>query len=84
MPPNSFEILIASLPDREKVVAEIWFGEFQFAEISRESEELAVQVFPHPRGAEWLFKYADLMEVLAEAGRSLQGLLVEVIAEVKE
>ena len=43
-----FEILIASLPHREHLVAEIYYNNMYWAQISRENEELVIQFYPHP------------------------------------
>lgn len=36
---------IVSLPDREKVAAEIWLGDIQIAEINREKAEMEITLF---------------------------------------
>ena len=55
------------------MVAEIWYGRCQFAEVNQESGELAVQVYSHPDGSEWLFSYEYLLGVLAKAKLKLSG-----------
>ena len=42
---NKFEIEVASLPDRENLVSEIFYENVQFAEISQETGELRIQFF---------------------------------------
>lgn len=47
---EKLRITIASLPDREHLVAEILYEGIQWAEISQEKDdELIIQLYPHPR-----------------------------------
>ncbi len=50
---RKFDITIASLPDRENLVAEILYDGVQQAEISQETEALIIQLYPHPRQEYW-------------------------------
>jgi hypothetical protein len=43
---KKFDIQIASVPDREKLVAEIWFDNVLLVEINQENENLEVQLYP--------------------------------------
>ncbi len=43
---NKFNITIASLPNREKVVAEICYNNELWIEISQETDELNIQCYP--------------------------------------
>jgi len=38
-------ITIASVPDREKLVAELWYGEELWGEISQETGELLLEIY---------------------------------------
>jgi hypothetical protein len=85
VPASECRVVIASVPDRERVVAEIWIGECQFAELEiwigecqfaelrSEGEELLVEVYPHPRLPSWELPYQDLMELLVGAKTRLLG-----------
>lgn len=42
---NKFRIEITSHPHREKLLAEIWFGEIHVAEINQEGEDLEIEIF---------------------------------------
>ena len=68
---EKFEIIIASLPDRERVVAEIFYGNVQWVEISQETEELIIQFYPHPRQEYWEFSFNEAFEALEKAKKSL-------------
>lgn len=71
---NKFEIIIASVPDRERVVAEIWYNNTYWVEISQENEELLIQFYPHPTEKYWEFSYDEALRVLQKAKEQLLGL----------
>jgi hypothetical protein len=64
-------VVFASVPGRERAVAEIWLGEYQFAELSSEGDELLVEVYPHPHLTSWKLPYQDLMALLEEVKTKL-------------
>lgn len=64
---------IASLPDREKLVAELFVGTEQFAELNTESGELLLEVYPRQDGEPWRLSYAELLEALSHAKQRLVG-----------
>lgn len=66
-----FEIMIASLPDRERVVAELSYRNAQWAEISQETDTLLIQFYPHPRRPYWQFSYDDAIDQLMAAKKKL-------------
>ena len=41
----SIRIQIASVPDREHLVAELWLGEIQIAEVSKGQEQFDVEIY---------------------------------------
>ncbi len=68
-----YEISIASPPDREKLVAEIFFGDTQWAEINQEHGALEVEFYPRPDGKPWRIDYQDVTAALDQAKRRLVG-----------
>lgn len=66
-----FRINVASLPDRENLVAEIVYDEVQWAEISQESEEMMIQFYPHPRQEFWEFPMNEALLLLQNAKKAL-------------
>jgi len=70
---KQYEIGISSPPDREKLVAEISFGNVQWAEINQEREVLEVEFYPRPDGEPWRIDYQDALKALDEAKRRLLG-----------
>ncbi len=71
---KSLTLLIASVPDRENVVAEIWFGNDQVAEISNEGDTSPrIQIFSAPDGQIWCFDLSQFQEMLIKGKSNLKG-----------
>lgn len=68
---EKFRITIASLPDREYLVAEISYDGMQWAEISMETDEIMTQFYPHPRNEVWEFPYTEARNILEKAKNKL-------------
>jgi hypothetical protein len=66
-------IEIASVPDREDVVAEVWAGPEQFAELRREGDTLVVQIYAPPHGGAWELAFEQVLSALATAKQRLEG-----------
>ena len=60
-------ICISSPPDREKLVAEVFFGSDQFAEINQESQQLEIEFYPKPSGTPWLIPLQEVFDCLEQA-----------------
>jgi hypothetical protein len=45
---NKYRICLSSPPNRSKLVAEIFFGNVQWAEINQEKNALEVEFYPRP------------------------------------
>lgn len=70
---DKHRICISSPPDREKLAAEIFFGDTQWAEINQEREALEVEFYARPDGEPWRIDYQDALSALDEAKRRLKG-----------
>lgn len=69
---EKFRITIASLPDRERLVAEILYEGVQWAEISQETDNaLIIQFYSHPRKKYWEFTYDEALQILEQAKKKL-------------
>ena len=69
---NDFEITIASLPDRENLVAEIFYKNTEWVEISAEVPNQFVIAFCNTdNGNYWEFPYEEAMEAIQEAKNRL-------------
>ncbi len=71
---EKFRITVASLPDRERLVAEILYEGVQWAEISQEADELVVQFYSHPRQEFWEFPLDRVLNILEQAKEKLLDL----------
>ncbi len=69
-----YDISICSPPDREFLVAEIYFKNVQWVEIHHEEEEMKIQFYPHPNLPCWEFDLNEALEALAEAKRRLVAM----------
>lgn len=61
---NNFRVVIASLPDREQCVCEIYYKHIQWVEISQEDIEVMIQFYPHPDQDYWEFPLEVALEIL--------------------
>ena len=71
---SEFEILIASLPHRERLVAEIYYNNVYWVQISQEKEELVIQFYPHPDEKYWEFSLDEALKILEQAKSKLLNL----------
>jgi hypothetical protein len=65
------EVVISSPPDRNYLVAEIWFSDEQWAEVNQEEDELRVEIYPRQGGGPWSFPLTDALEALMKAASRL-------------
>jgi len=70
---NGIKISISSPPDRNFLVAEIFIGNEQIAEISREGEKEEIEIYPRKIGAFWKVDYEDLINAFQEAKQKLSN-----------
>jgi hypothetical protein len=68
---NKFKIEIASVPDREHLVAEIWHNEILIAEISQEDEKLEIELYQFEKIT---FEFEEYLNALNSAKKKLAGL----------
>lgn len=68
---EKFRITVASLPDREQLVAEILYEGIQWAEVSQETNELIIQFYSHPRKKYWEFSLEEALQALDLAKKNL-------------
>lgn len=63
----SIRIQVASVPDREELVAELWLGDVQLAEVSREHAQFNVEVY----ASRTSIQLDDYIQALARAKEEL-------------
>ncbi len=61
---KNFKINIASLPDREKLVLEIWYKNEQVAEINQETDEFFLEIYPPKKGNSWKFNLKEFQKII--------------------
>lgn len=65
---NKLTAQIASLPDRENVVYEIYSDNDQVAEISNEPEDgLRIEIYACPDGGSWNFDFSEFSSLISKA-----------------
>lgn len=57
---KEFEVIIADAPDREMLVAEIWYKGQMIAEVNQENEPLQLQIYLSKESLS--LDYADFLE----------------------
>ena len=70
---NEPRFCIASLPNREKLVVEIFFDDTQWAEINQEQDALEVEFYPRPDAKPWRLNLQNVVKALDDAKRKLAG-----------
>jgi len=70
---NDHKICISSPPDRNNLVAEIFFDNLQWAEVNQESESLEIEFYPRPDGKPWKISFSEAVDSLNEAKLKLIG-----------
>lgn len=71
MDSNEIKISISSHPDRNFLVAEIFIGSEQIAEINREGKKVEIEIYSRKSGEAWKIDYEDLIDALQEARQKL-------------
>jgi hypothetical protein len=69
--PDKMSVDIASPPDREKLVAEVFYNHAKWAEISRQSGRLTLELYPRQDGKPWSFGYDEAIKTLVCARKRL-------------
>jgi hypothetical protein len=70
---EKMRVCISSPPDRERLVAEIFLGDEQWAELNQEGNKLSLEIYPERSGEYWLLDFEDVVDILVEAKRRIVG-----------
>jgi len=73
--PPTLTIELASVPDRDDLVAELWQGTALIAEVRWEEQMLRVQLYPSEAGHPFDVPYEDLVAALLTAKARLRALV---------
>jgi len=68
---KKIQISISSPPDREKLVADIFIGNRQFAEVNQDGEELKIEIYNNDGNEPWSINLLELMTSLKESRKKL-------------
>ncbi len=71
---KKFRITVASLPDREHLVSEIFYDHLQWVEISQETGALVIDLYFYPQKPYWEFAYDEALKMLKCARNELLEL----------
>ncbi len=66
------QVIIADVPDRENLVAELWVGDEQMAEVNLEDKEARVALYSRKSGEPWDLEFTDILRALQLAKERLQ------------
>lgn len=69
---DTYRICISSPPDREKLVAEIFFGNSQWAEINQEQGDYQIEFYPRVDRSPWIIGFSSVIKILNEAKKKLE------------
>ncbi|MFZ0565134.1 MAG: hypothetical protein WAM28_02985 [Chlamydiales bacterium] len=64
---NKYRICISSPPDRDNLIAEIFFGDNQLAEINQEKGLFEIEFYPRSDGKLWQIDLFSVINALNEA-----------------
>lgn len=70
---DNFEIIIASLSNKEYLVAEIYYNNMYWVQIFQERNNLVIQFYPHPTKKCWEFSFDEALKILEQAKQELLG-----------
>lgn len=70
---TNLRICVSSPPDREKLVAEVFLDDVQWAEVNQEGLGLEAEFYPRPDGKPWQVDLQIALDALTEARKRLIG-----------
>lgn len=71
--PTKMTVILASPPDRERLVAMISCDQEQWAEVHQEAGSLTLELYPRQSGDPWEFSLDDAVAALQHARERLTG-----------
>jgi phage pi2 protein 07 len=60
-------VTIASVPDRDNLVAELWCKNELWGELSQQQGQLKLEIYPTTNGEAWKLIYEEVINVIQEA-----------------
>ena len=68
---KKFEITVGSLPNKNNLVADIFYGNIQVAEISNENNEFLIQIYCYKDKDCWEFSLDEFQKIIEETKQRL-------------
>lgn len=78
---NKMSVVIASPPDREKLVAMIDYDHEQWAELNQESGTLTLELYPRRDGKPWQFSFEEALTALQLAHNRLTAGGTQIVGQ---
>ena len=66
-PVSELKIIVATVPDRDEPVTEIWSGSELWAELRAETGRRMIEIYPRSDGDRWSFDLDLLLDALQKA-----------------
>jgi len=73
---QKFEITIASVPDRDLPIVELWYQKVQWAEISLQRGKTVVELYNNPSGQAWQFEFNSFLNQILKAQKLVQKKII--------
>lgn len=70
---DKYRIYISSPPDRENLVAEIFFEDIQWAEVNKETITPEIEIYCRPDGRPWVLPFDLVVGALTDAKARLDN-----------
>ena len=64
---TEFDISLGSVPHRERLVADIFYNNKHFAEISHDNDEIIIEFYSNRDKGYWEFSFDEALQVLEKA-----------------
>jgi hypothetical protein len=74
---SKHEVILASPPDRENLVAQISADREMWAEINHESDHFEIEFYPRKDGDPWIFSLDELLSAIENARKRLAERLLD-------
>ena len=68
---DNFEIMISTLPHRERPVAEIYYKNMYWVQISQETDNLVIHFYSQTKEKCWDFQLEKALEIIEKAKTKL-------------
>jgi len=74
MKTTKWRVIIADMPHREDLFAEIWIDDEQFGEVYLHEGEPVIEVYPHRTTSDWRFDYNIIKDILSEVDKFIKSM----------